>query len=494
MHTSIADFSVFLANNMGLHYPKERLHELEKKMVPVVKAFGFQDLKSCIQWLMQEPFEQDKIFTLAYYLTIGETYFFRDKPAFAHLEKKIFPEIFTRHQEDRHIRIWSAGCCRGEEPYSLAILLDQIIPEIKSWKIEILGTDINKEFLEKAKKGKYQKWAFRGTPPSILTKYFIKQEDGSHLIIPEIKSRVQFEYLNLANEAYPEFTKKMDLILCHNVLMYFSESRILKVIGHFANSLLNEGWLSISAVEAPYIHDPQLVSMDLSNAIFFKKTLHDKPEQKKSKINFKIASKEETILKVVLPEFLNLPHSVIEFKKEVPYETKKTKIEEKFAPFSLNEIQKLYFNKKYDKVIEHLSYILSHEKKQSQQVTLEYFYLIKTFANQGNLKSALEWCEKYLKDNKLDSNFHYLHGTILHGLGENQKAIEALKHVLFLEPDFIVAHYLLGVLEKQMGRAQKASQHFKTAKELLSQCKPEDILPGEEELTAARLNDLLVNV
>lgn len=491
MHTSLADFSIFLANNMGLHYPKERLSELEKKMVPVVKAFGFQDLQSCIQWLMKEPFEQDKIFTLAYHLTIGETYFFRDKPAFAHLEKSIFPEIFERHQEDRHIRIWSAGCCRGEEPYSLAILLNQMIPDIKTWKIEIIATDINKEFLEKAKKGVYQKWAFRGTPAAILTKYFVKQEDGSHLLLPEIKKMVQFEYLNLANEAYPEFTQHMDLILCHNVLMYFSESRILKVIRHFASSLVYEGWLSISAVEAPYIQDPQLVSMDLSNAVFFKKG-----EKKKGKNAPKMVHtpKEETILKVILPEFLNLPNSVIEFKKDPPYEPKKTKVEEKFSPLPLADILKLYQAKKYEKVIEQLTFIIDGEKKPSAQLTQEYYWLIHTFANQGNLKLALEWCERYLKDNKLDPNFHYLHGTILNGLGMNQKAVEAFKHVLFLEPNFVIAHYMLGVIEKQLGRAQKASQHFKSAKELVSHYKPEDPIPGAEELSAARLNDLLANV
>ena len=97
MHEQLAAFSVFLTNNMGLHFPKERLQELEKKMVPIIKAFGFQDLKTCINWLMSEPFGQDKIFVLAYHLTIGETYFFRDKAALLHLEKKIFPELLERH-------------------------------------------------------------------------------------------------------------------------------------------------------------------------------------------------------------------------------------------------------------------------------------------------------------------------------------------------------------------------------------------------------------
>src|SRR5439155_1198969 len=113
-------------------------------------------------------------------------------------------------------------------------------------------------FLKKAGNGLYKKWSFRATMPEILEKYFVGSENGTHMIIPEIKNMARFSYTNLVENSYPEEMHNVDLILCHNVLIYFSEKEIKTTIGKFAARLAENGWLSVSSVEVPFVKDKHL--------------------------------------------------------------------------------------------------------------------------------------------------------------------------------------------------------------------------------------------
>ncbi|MGQ4649803.1 CheR family methyltransferase [Lyngbya aestuarii] len=178
-------------------------------------------------------------------LTNIESYFFRDKGQLNLLQHRLLPEIIKRCAESKTIRICSAGCSSGEEPYSLAILLKEMIPNLKQWNISILGIDLNKVALEKAKKGIYTAWSFRSVDAEIKQRYF-QFTSNQYELDPEIKQMVKFQPFNLVKEPFPHPAcelRDMDLIVCRNVFIYFEESAITHVLGKFYHALQPSGYL-----------------------------------------------------------------------------------------------------------------------------------------------------------------------------------------------------------------------------------------------------------
>src|SRR5258708_24852169 len=160
--TLLSLFSRFVEKETGLHFPKDRWADLERGILAAAHEFGSQSAESCILKLMASPLTKEQIETLAASLTVGETYFFRDKKVFEVLETDILPGLIqSRRGGEQRLRIWSAGCCTGEEPYSLAMLLTRMLPDIADWRITIVATDINARFLRKASEGIYGQWSLR---------------------------------------------------------------------------------------------------------------------------------------------------------------------------------------------------------------------------------------------------------------------------------------------------------------------------------------------
>src|SRR5450759_3902801 len=140
----LSRLSDFLESQIGLHFPKERWRDLERGIAAAARESGYKEAQAYIHWLLAAPLTRTQIKGLASHLTVGETYFFREKRSLDILEQQILPELLrTRAQTEKHLRIWSAGCCSGEEPYSIAMLIDRLIPAFEKWSLTILATDIN---------------------------------------------------------------------------------------------------------------------------------------------------------------------------------------------------------------------------------------------------------------------------------------------------------------------------------------------------------------
>ena len=170
---------------MGLYFPEARWGDLERGIVSSARELGFADIEAFSKWLRSTPLTKNHVEILANHLTVGETYFFREKESFQVLEEHVFSELIrTRHENEKRLRIWSAGCSTGEEPYSIAILLSRLIPDLKDWNITITATDINLRSLKKASEGLYSEWSFRSAPSWIKESYFKRIENGHYEIIP----------------------------------------------------------------------------------------------------------------------------------------------------------------------------------------------------------------------------------------------------------------------------------------------------------------------
>ena len=200
-------------------------------------------------------------------LTVGETYFFRDTGQMEFIRRNILPEICERRGISHPIRIWSAGCATGEEPYSLAMLLTE---EGLADRAHILATDISRRSLERAQQAHYGEWSLRGEGAKVARKY-LRQDGDRYHVHPLIQSRVQFEYLNLALDVYPSSvtgTRDLDLILCRNVMIYFDRDTIASIAQRFYESLTPGGWL-VAAAGDPSLEDHAPFETTITNSGLF---------------------------------------------------------------------------------------------------------------------------------------------------------------------------------------------------------------------------------
>jgi chemotaxis protein methyltransferase CheR len=181
---------------------------------------------------------------LALSMTVGETHFFRVTPQIDMLRRVVLPELIARHQPDRRLRLWSAGCSTGEEPYTLAMLLREQLANPGDWNVQLVATDLNRAALEVARLAVYSEWSFRDSPLEMRTRYFTQAAKRWRLN-DEVRAMVRFEHLNLAEDAFPfaAHHDQIDLILCRNVTIYFAEDATQRLYHRFAEAMDPAGWL-----------------------------------------------------------------------------------------------------------------------------------------------------------------------------------------------------------------------------------------------------------
>ena len=473
---------------IGMNFPRERFCDLERGIRSVAEEFGFKDAESCIQWLITSPLTKKQIEILASNFTVGETYFFREKRIFEVLEEQILPDLIRlRSNKEKYIRIWSAGCSTGEEPYSIAILLNKMIPDLVDWNITILATDINPNFLQKASDGVYSEWSFRETQ-GWIRKYFKKTKSGFE-ISPGIKKMVTFSYHNLAEDTYPSLlnnTNAMDIIFCRNVLMYFSPEITKKVIQNLYLSLVEGGRLIVSPVERSHVLFSMFETIDFQGVSIYKKD-GIKSHTIEKLIPDNIAScQPPDLIKLThihTTDFVNEPPMVISLKDIRGQDLK----EAEEQPYE--EALMLYEKGRYAEVVDKIGSLasLDHDTKAK---TL----LARAYANQGILTEALDWCEKAIATDNLNAGCHYLRATILQECGQVEEATKSLKRALYLDQDFVLAHFGLGNLNKLQGKFRESEKSFENALILVKRFRKDEILPDSEGVTAGRLSEIITSI
>jgi len=477
--------SEYITRWLGLHFPKKRWRDLERIIVHAAPELGFEETKACIERLVSGSFSKEQEDILASHLTIGETYFFREQKSFEILEKRILPELIaSRRGREQRLRIWSAGCSTGEEPYSLAILLSRLIPDLREWHITILATDVNSRSLGKAEQGVYGEWSFRGVPEWIRQRYFTRRADGLFELPHGIRRMVTFAVLNLAEDTFPSLatnTNAMDIVLCRNVLMYFDPQLQQRVIKGFQRSLLDNGWLLVSPCETSSAFSASFETVMFPDAAFYRKGANgEKPHR---------IVPPAPAQPVPAPPPVTSPP--VAAKRPRPQIIEQTPPPE-FAPYE--EALALYRQGSYADAAEMLSGPLA--RCEGATVAAAMFekgaaLMAQSLANLGKVASALEWTEKAIAVDKLNAGLYYLRATILQEQGTPSQAIASLKQALYLDHAFVLAHYTLGILTLQQGKPREAGRHFENALTLLGACQGDDPVPGSEGMTAARLSEII---
>lgn len=493
----LSPLSQLIASQMGLSFPEERWHDLERGIHAIAQECGFQDVESCARWLLSSQLTRPQVESLASHLTVGETYFFRESRSFEAFEAHILPAVIrSRQGREQYLRIWSAGCCTGEEAYSIAISVSKAMANVKDWKITILATDINPHFLRKAANGLYGEWSFRDVPQWIKERYFKKAGDRRFEIVPSIKNMVTFSHLNLAEAVYPSLlndTNAMDVIFCRNVLMYFVQERMKNIIHNLYRSLVDGGWLIVSPSEASHTLFSQFAPASFPGTIFYKKDskapyagedflsrgLPSFPWPEDKKVSFQPTPE---VVREPQPEVALSPHSRDSAPSDVeePHTTAA-------QPSPYTEALALYEHGRYAEAAETLIALFSHAPRTPEGMAL----IARAYANQGKLVEAQEWSEHAIVEDKLNAGLYYLRATILQEQGNLDEATVSLKRALYLDQRFVLAHFALGNLARRRQKFREADKHFQNALSLLSTSRQDDVLPESDGMTAGRLMEII---
>jgi chemotaxis protein methyltransferase CheR len=479
---SLVSAATLVERRLGLCFPPHRLNDLARGLEKASRALRRGPLESFVPWLLSGGASERDLETIASFLTIGETYLFRDRRCFDALEHHILPELMERATW-RRLRIWSAGCSSGEELYSIAMLLDQLLPDPRGWSLTLLGTDLNVASLRRASQGIYTPWSFRERSAESLARWVQPAGPRRFRVEERIRQLTSFSYLNLAEDCYPSLhnnTAGMDLVLCRNVLMYFDQERALAVVHKLARSLADGGWLILGPSELHLGHAAGLKSQSFGGSSCFR-------AQPGAPGFFAVPALPAT----TPPPFPAAPPApapapVPRARSRTPAPPAKPSPP---APSDSLERARALHERGEDREASSLlkARLGEHDRPHPDADPSTMLLLARCLANLGRLHEAGEWCARAVERDKMNAAAHLLLGTVLQEKGELDLAAASLRRAHYLEPDDPLVQFALAGLARQQGDLAAERRALVALQRMLHAIDQDAEVPGFDGLTAARL-------
>lgn len=381
-------------------------------------------------------------------VTIGETYFYRNQAHFQLLTQRILPEIIQQRRQvgDLTLNIWSAGCATGQEPYSIAMVLRELLPDVSRWSLNLIGTDINAHALEGARQGHYRQWSFRHNDEGLRQQYFSTTPQGFQLR-REILDMVSFRQANLL--AGPPFSQA-DVIFCRNVLLYFDEPHIQQAEAILLGALKPGGWLFLGEAEVIHSERERWVTH-----VFPGTVVYQRPAQK--------AEEPFTI------------HTVPDVPRVPAFKTPPVPLE------GYTEAVAALRAKRYDEA----ERILARLLEQQPEHAAVHLLLATIFANRQALPEAHAHLDTALRLDALLADAHYLRGLLFLEANEEKAAQGELHAALYCQRGHPLAASILGHLYAQSGQFDRARRTWEAARQVLAGQSPDMPVSDISDLTAA---------
>lgn len=467
-------FKNIIREKSGLQFAESRRRDLLSGILDAMKDAGFTDPEAYYRSLSGLSAGSEQWERLIRQVTVGETYFFRDQGHFNALRDNILPDLIARRRAANHhlLRIWSAGCATGEEPYSLAILLRELLPDLRNWQIMILGTDINQNSLKQAQRGIYRNWSFRAETPERIRGVYFRERGGLYHLNDDVRRMVAFQYLNLAEECYPSYenhTFGLDVILCRNVLLYFDQQAINETITRFKSCLVDDGWLILGHSEPtvdimPRYFQPRYFT---GAVIYQKKPDHPRPVRRPTGL---------------LP---SLESVLAAAPKSVQEQAAQGEQEEEIEPYD----RALAFVE--DGQPAEAERVLREQLSESPDDADSLWLLGKIAADAQRWDDAYGWLDKAEKANPLLVQVHFLKALIYEHEDDVKNAVRAIRRALYLDHTFVLGHFNLANLYWRAGEHTRARRSWRNADVLLQDREPDEVLPFSDGMTAGRLRSVL---
>ena len=506
-------FRELVLERSGLYFPEKRRVSLEVGLFKALAAskmfiseWGY-NLDGYYELLRDKnnPAGKAELERLIHTLTIGETHFFRDEAQFNALATNVLPELIARKRAaaaavgpgiNPQLRIWSAGCATGEEPYSIAILLNELLPDLDQWHILILATDINQESLDRARRAHYSDWSFRETRAKALRPtYFTynpsskaRFDSGRYRLRDDIRQMVTFVSLNLIEDDYPAIhnnTVSMDLILCRNVTIYFTEAATRQVVKRFYEALVGGGWLAVGHAEPSLMVYRAFQTHTFPNSVLYQKTGQPQPwpddwdwldDSGQAEPPPTAATWVQTGPSLLFspPEISATPNGKSSNSSSpVPvdlYELARTQLEQGYIKEAIEALQ--------GKLAEAPDFAPAH------------CLLGRAYANMGRWTEAQHWCQSALERDRLLPEVYYVLGLVYQHEDNLELAIDMLKKAIYLDRQTPLPHFNLAMLYKKLGRLKNAQRAFQNAINVLEKWPSTAVIPDSGGATAKHLLDI----
>jgi chemotaxis protein methyltransferase CheR len=483
----------------GLIFPEGRRADVEAAVRRAMAKRGIDDAAGLVPLLEDDAATRD---ALVAELTVGESYFQRDPDQFSFLAEHVIPRLLASRPPDRPVRVWSAGCAAGEEPYTVAMLFDELGAAVRA---QIVGTDISRPRLADAQRGVYSEWALRSTPADVRGRYF-RQRGRFFELSPRIRSRVDFRYLNLAEDRFPSLSAGiwgMDVILCRNVLIYFDATTVRAVAQRLIASLSTNGWLILGASD-PAIGE--LVDCDVvmtDGGLAYRRPGAAGRTDLRSGVGSAglPGAHARGAGESITPDEA-MPGPAAEPAAAGHAVGEPASVRDAAAPGSDDAagasptapagepddapVLEAFARRDFDAVC-----ALADAAADRGMSAVAWVAWIRALANRGQLEDARRAADRAVATHGATAELLYLMAVLLLQSGRPAEATVAARRALYLDRELVVAHLTLAAARQRAGDRSAARRALRNAATLLRRQPPESVVPAADGESAGRLAELV---
>jgi chemotaxis protein methyltransferase CheR len=445
----------------GLAYYRNLDEEFAGHIVQRLAALNLTGCADYLARLVDPQLGEPELDILAQGLTIGETFFYRHRELFDALRSQVIPERIAHNRQQRQLRIWSAGCAIGAECYSLAILLRrEFAEELAGWDVAVIGTDINRHFLAQAQRGEYGGWSFRSAPAQLRETCFTPR--GANWVVnDEFRRGVSFQYHNLVQHPFPSLVNNLsafDLILCRNVMIYFDAAIVQRLVGQFHECLADGGWFVVGHSEPNVELFRGFETVNAPGAVLYRKLSASAAPQREWTPP-ELPELPEITRPVVMPPTESLAFAPLPQPASV--EAASAEIATAIAA-----------------------------PNQTSPAPNQTLATIRELLDRGECAAASELCCEQLATGQLNPRLQFYFALVKEQLGEHEESARALRRAIYLDRNFVLAHYYLGLLSQKCRQSSAAARSFRNVLKLVEARPDEEPLADADGLTIAALRQL----
>lgn len=457
-------FRAAIGRQTGLRFDDSKLGFLSEVLERRLKSLHAE--RDAYLWTLEYRAEAEELKALARELTVGETYFFRNDEQFEALGELVLPERLSVPRQPKVLRLLSAACSSGEEAYSLAIVVKELIAD-PSWKVSILAVDLNPAALEKAARARYSSWALRETPIDTRTKWF--RPEGRDVVLDDsIRAMVEFRQGNLvADDSDFWRPESYDAIFCRNALMYFEPEQMRAVIARIAKSLMPGGYLFLGHAETLRGVSDRFAIRNTHQTFYYQRKDGERSEFD-SVIPFTprpVPARAFSSGEQDAGWYDEICRASERVAALVPMVQSTTHLGgDARTPFDSSRAIELLRQERFAEALDHVRAASGASKQDPEVLLLEAMLLV----NCGKLEAADETASRLLLFDGGHAGAHYILALCREHVGLGERAAEHHRAAARHDPTFAMPRLHLGLLARRAGELNAARREFTQAMALLN--------------------------
>jgi chemotaxis protein methyltransferase CheR len=479
--TDVEQFRTIVARRLGLQYEDGRLDFLAEVARQHMESMGSARFESYLDRLNYSPKGSHEFQTLAEQLTVNETFFFRNADNFRAFAEFVLPERIRARTRERRLRILSAGCASGEEPYSLAVMVREALPDLGSWDVKILALDVSPVVLAKATQARYSAWSLRATSENAKRRYF--REDGRDFVLdPAIQKMVTFEERNLVDED-PAFWQSLacDVVFCRNVLMYFTPDNARDVVSRITQALLPGGFFFLGHAETLRGLTQEFHLCHTHDTFYYRRREASEAVAATAIWTGPPREHEDDALPAAVEStasWVDVIHRASE--RIATLAAGRVRSQDQAAPrttaaddaastvaartWDLGLVLEAVRQERFSDALEIICSLPPDSQEDPDALLLRAVLL----TNNGRLDESEDVCTRLLALDELNAGAHYLIALCREHAGDVTGAIEHGQTAIYLDAGFAMPHLHLGIMAKRSGDAATAQRELGQALMLLA--------------------------